>query len=102
MIILVCLANPITYILTILTLVIDIQVGIILFDRVKKYNNVLTEKGRKEKEKWLGFKKYVEDYSILDERKAEEDFEVRLTSPCRSGPSGHLTASIPNPEIQSI
>ena len=72
MIILVCLANPITYILTILTLVIDIQVGIILFDRVKKYNNVLTEKGRKEKEKWLGFKKYVENYSILDERKAEE------------------------------
>ena len=72
MIILAGLANPITYILTILTLVIDAQVGIILYNRGKKYNNVLTEKGRKEKEKWLGFKKYVEDYSILDERKAEE------------------------------
>ncbi len=40
----------------------------ILCSRIKKKFNVLTQKGVNEKEKWKGLKKYMEDFSLLNEK----------------------------------
>ena len=40
----------------------------ILCSKIKKKTNVLTQKGIDSKEKWKGLKKYMEDFSLLDEK----------------------------------
>ena len=40
----------------------------ILCSRIKKKSNVLTQKGVNAKEKWKGLKKYMEDFSLLNEK----------------------------------
>ena len=40
----------------------------ILCSKIKKNINVLTQKGIDEKEKWKGLKKYMEDFSLLNEK----------------------------------
>lgn len=40
----------------------------VVCSKIKKKINVLTQKGINEKEKWKGMKKYMEDFSLLDEK----------------------------------
>ena len=40
----------------------------IVCSKIKKRINVLTQKGINEKEKWKGMEKYMEDFSLLDEK----------------------------------
>ena len=62
------------YVFTILTLFWAIPLSIILLingilcSKLKKNTNVLTKKGIESKEKWKGLKKYMEDFSLLNEK----------------------------------
>lgn len=62
------------YVFTIITLVWAFPLSIILLingilcSRIKKNTNVLTQEGVNTKEKWKGLKKYMEDFSLLDEK----------------------------------
>ena len=65
------------YVFSILTLIIILWafplaiiflINGILCSRVKKNINVLTQKGINDKEKWKGLKKYMEDFSLLNEK----------------------------------
>lgn len=49
-------------------LAIVLLINGILCSRIKKRINVLTQKGVDEKEKWKGLKKYMEDFSLLNEK----------------------------------
>ena len=68
-------SNAITYyVLTIIFITWAFPVSIVMFingimcSKIKKRINVLTQKGVNEKEKWKGLKKYMEDFSLLNEK----------------------------------
>lgn len=44
----------------------------ILCGKISKKLRMLTQKGENEKEKWIGLKRYMEDFSLLDEREVPE------------------------------
>ncbi len=62
------------YVMTIVFLTWAFPVSIVMFingilcSKIKKRINVLTQKGINEKEKWKGLKKYMEDFSLLNEK----------------------------------
>lgn len=62
------------YVMTIVFLTWAFPVSIVMFingimcSKIKKRINVLTQKGVNEKEKWKGLKKYMEDFSLLNEK----------------------------------
>lgn len=62
------------YVFAIMTLFWALPLSIVLLvnglicSRIKKKFNVLTQKGVNSKEKWKGLKKYMEDFSLLDEK----------------------------------
>lgn len=62
------------YVFTVITLFWAIPLSIVLLingilcGRLKKKANVLTQKGVDSKEKWKGLKKYMEDFSLLNEK----------------------------------
>lgn len=62
------------YVFTIITLVWAFPLSIVLLingiicSKIKKNINVLTQKGVNNKEKWNGLKKYMEDFSLLNEK----------------------------------
>ena len=62
------------YVFTIITLFWAFPLSIVLLingifcSRIKKNTNVLTQKGINSKEKWKGLKKYMEDFSLLNEK----------------------------------
>lgn len=62
------------YVFAIITLFWAIPLSIVLLvnglicSRIKKKFNVLTQKGVNSKEKWKGLKKYMEDFSLLNEK----------------------------------
>ena len=62
------------YVFTIMTLFWAIPLSIVLLvnglicSSIKKKANVLTQKGVNSKEKWKGLKKYMEDFSLLNEK----------------------------------
>ena len=62
------------YVFTIITLFWAFPLSIVLLingilcSRIKKNTNILTQEGVNTKEKWKGLKKYMEDFSLLDEK----------------------------------
>ena len=69
------------YVFAILTLIIILWafplaivflINGILCSSVKKNINVLTQKGINDKEKWKGLKKYMEDFSLLNEKRYQQ------------------------------
>ena len=52
--------------------VISTIISMIIVEKAKKKVNVYTQKGVDEREKWKGLKKYMEDFSMLDEKEVPD------------------------------
>jgi len=68
LLILIILTLEVPILLTLVLLVILMIINSILFLRIFKRDNVLTQKGVDEREKWKGLKKYMLDFSLLNEK----------------------------------
>ena len=52
--------------------IISTIISMIMVGKAKKKVNIYTQKGVDEKEKWKGLKKYMEDFSMLDEKEVPD------------------------------
>ena len=52
--------------------IISTIISMLIVEKAKKKVNIYTQKGVNEREKWKGLKKYMEDFSLLDEKEVPD------------------------------
>ncbi len=70
--ILVVLSYSKLYLIMIFSVILYCEIFIYVYYKMVIYREVLTDKGRKEKNRWRGIQNYVEDYSLIKDRGTEE------------------------------